>query len=82
MATTMDCGVAPATRGWRLRSRWAAWRMDRLARRQLKNVDHLPDYLRKDIGLDVGLPPDGFTNGGRTFITSGVLDSTLSSWHW
>ena len=103
MAMTMEHGVAPATRGWRLRElwvrqwqarrdrasggwqvrrRWVAWRRKRLDRQELEQAASLPLYLRKDMGLPLGMPTDGFTNGGRTFFVRGCPDSTLSGWRW
>ncbi|MBB1497556.1 hypothetical protein [Paracoccus sp. MC1862] len=82
MATVMECGVAPATRGWRLRGFWAARRTRARHRAEIARLQTMPDYLRKDIGLDGGLPPTGYENGGRTFVSHGLIDRTLSDWHW
>jgi len=82
MATTMECGVAPATRGWRLGGFWAAMRTRSRHRAELVRLETLPDYLRKDIGLDGGLPLSSYQNGGRAFVSHGLLDSTLSNWRW
>lgn len=82
MATTTECGVAPATRGWGLRGHWAAWRAQARRRAELARLATLPEYLRRDVGLDGGLPLSAHENGGRTFISHGLIDRTLSEWHW
>ena len=82
MATTTECGVAPATRGWRLRGFWAGRRMRARHRAEVARLETMPEYLRKDSGLDSGLPLSGFQNGWRTFVSQGVIDRTLSDWHW
>ena len=82
MAITMERGVASATRGWRLRGFWAGRRMRAQHRAEVARLETMPEYLRKDIGLDSGLPLSGFQNGGRTFVSQGVIDRTLSDWHW
>ena len=54
--STIDCGAAPAVRGWRL-SDWAArvshWRARTACRETLAE---LPADLRADVGFDGGLP--------------------------
>ena len=86
MATTTECGVAPATRGWRLRGQWTAMRARARERTRMRadlaRLRTLPDYLRQDVGLDGGLPLPGDQNGGRAFVSHGLLDSTLSNWRW
>lgn len=86
MATMTDCGVAPATQGWRLRGYWTALRAGARekarVRADLARLRTLPDYLRDDVGLDGGLPLAEFQNGGRVFVSHGLIDRTLSDWHW
>lgn len=103
MAILMEYGVAPATRGrrlrefwvrqwqarrdratggWQVRRRWVTWRRERLDRQELARASTLPEYLRKDMGLPLGMPVPEVTNGGRTFFVRGCPDSTLSGWHW
>ena len=38
--------------------------------------------LRRDVGVDGGLPLARHENGGRVFVSHGRPDSTLSGWHW
>lgn len=80
--STIDCGAAPAVRGWRL-SDWAArvshWRARTACRETLAE---LPADLRADVGADGGLPLARHENGGRVFVSYGRPDSTLSGWHW
>ena len=42
----------------------------------------LPPHLRRDVGLDEGLPAARFVNGGRTFVVNDRPDPTLSGYHW
>ncbi|HRO15922.1 MAG TPA: hypothetical protein PLL33_12945 [Paracoccus sp. (in: a-proteobacteria)] len=82
MAMTLECGVAPATRGWRLRGWRAAWAEARARAAVRASLSELPEHLRQDVGLEGGMPLARFHNGGRTFISHGCPDSTLSGWHW
>ncbi|WP_134724849.1 hypothetical protein [Paracoccus luteus] len=66
--------LAPTLRRW-----WAA-RSDRAATRRA--LSEIPESLRRDVGVDGALPLARFENGGRTFISHGRPDSTLSGWHW
>ena len=82
MAMITGCGGAEAPRGWRLgaiRARLAGWAAARRSRAALAEI---PPGLRKDVGLDGGLPLSQFENGGRTFIANGRPDVTLSGWRW
>ena len=81
MAMVTECGVAPATQGWRLpaiRTRLAGWTARRRCRAALARV---PEGLRRDVGLDGGLPLARFENGGRTFVVRDRPDATLSGWY-
>ena len=68
--------------GWQVRRRWVAWRQERLDRQELERAAGLPEYLRRDAGLPLGMPAPEATNGGRTFFVRGCPDPTLSGWHW
>ena len=61
----------------------AQWQERRHQNRIMRaSLDAVPDDLRKDIGLDGGAAPHSAGRNGRTFITNGHPDSTLSDWRW
>lgn len=79
MAMMTECCAAPAVRrGW-LRGWWAARRARLACRRSLAEI---PAHLRKDVGLDGGLPLASRTNGGRSFLSSVCPDRALRGWEW
>ncbi|KGJ07991.1 hypothetical protein [Paracoccus sphaerophysae] len=79
MVAITECRAAPAARGWNLRARWAEYRARKDCRASL---GELPADLRRDVGVDGGLPLARHENGGRVFVSHGRPDSTLSGWHW
>ncbi len=68
--------LAPRPLG--LRGAFVAWRARARRRRALLDV---PASLRKDVGLDGGLPLARYENGGRTFVVGNRCDPTLSGWY-
>lgn len=78
MTAIMESRVAPVTQKWRPGEWWARV----TARRGNASLSDLPEHLRKDVGVDGGLPLSAFQNGGRVFISYGRPNSTLSGWHW
>lgn len=66
------------------------WYADRSARARCRRAQaavrrrlrELPPHLRRDVGLDEGLPAARFVNGGRTFVVNDRPDPTLSGYHW
>lgn len=61
----------------------ALWQERRHQARAMRlSLAEVPDELRKDIGLDGGAALHSAGRNGRTFITNGHPDSTLSDWRW
>lgn len=79
MAYTIHIPHFPAVRPLGLRHALTEWHA-RAARR--RSLAELPELLRKDVGLDGGVPLARFENGGRSFVVGTRCDATLSGWFW
>ncbi|MBA4490072.1 hypothetical protein [Paracoccus sp. S1E-3] len=67
----------------RVLQRIAMWHERRHQARAMRiSLAEVPEHLRKDIGLDGGAPLHQEGQSGRTFITAGRPDTTLSDWRW
>lgn len=76
--TTTSCtdGVASPKGGL------MSWIRNRRARAACRaSLAELPHHLRRDIGVNVGLPLARDKDGGRVFIVNGRPDSMDSDWH-
>lgn len=59
-----------------------SWIRNRRARAACRaSLAELPHHLRRDIGVNVGLPLARDKDGGRVFIVNGRPDSMDSDWH-